>query len=502
MQNTTQPRAHRLVIAILMVSTFVVILNETILSVALNHLMHDLDVDAVTVQWLATAFMLTMAVIIPITGFLLQRFPTRQVFMLAMSLFSLGTLVCAIAPSFSPLLFGRIVQASGTAVMMPLLMTTVMDLVPADHRGRVMGNISVVISVAPAIGPTMSGLILRFLPWRFLFLAVLPIAIAMLIVGLRRIENVSQTRHQRIDVVSIVLSALGFGGLVFGLTSLGGGHETSGSAETVSGAGSGLASAAIPAAVGAVAFVLFIIRQLQLQKHDRALLDLRTFTRHTFSFATATLMLAMAALFGIVILLPIYLQSSLGLDTLQVGLMLLPGGLLMGLLAPSVGRLYDRIGARPLLIPGCGLVMAVLWGFSMISATTPWWGILVGHLVLSFGLGLTFTPLFSTALGSLPPHLYSHGSATVGTAQQVAAAAGTALFVTVMSTRSAALIADGAAAAQAVAHGAATAFTFGAVLMTGALVCTLWVRKTEAQAEVADDADTGEDVLSRSEGLP
>ena len=187
---------NKLVIVLLLVSAFVVILNETIMGVALPHLMADLDISASAAQWLTTAFMLTMAVVIPVTGYLLQRLNTRPVFILAMSLFSAGTLISALAPGFAMLVIGRIVQASGTAIMMPLLMTTVMTLVPPESRGRTMGNISIVISVAPAIGPTISGLILSVLEWRWLFLLVLPIALCALALGAMTHEERDGSNHR------------------------------------------------------------------------------------------------------------------------------------------------------------------------------------------------------------------------------------------------------------------------------------------------------------------
>ncbi|HSU34214.1 MAG TPA: MFS transporter, partial [Propionibacteriaceae bacterium] len=201
----------RSIIITLLIATFVMILNETIMSVALPHLMVDLGISARTVQWLTTAFMLTMAVVIPTTGFLLQRISTRTVFVLAMGLFSAGTLLAAVAPGFWLLLPARIVQASGTAVMLPLLMTTVLTLVPVERRGVVMGNISIAISVAPAIGPTLSGLILQYLPWRYMFVLVLPIALAALVNGARRLVNVGEPGQQKLDLPSVALSVPAFG---------------------------------------------------------------------------------------------------------------------------------------------------------------------------------------------------------------------------------------------------------------------------------------------------
>jgi DHA2 family lincomycin resistance protein-like MFS transporter len=191
------------------------------MSVAIPRLMVDLGIPATSAQWLTTAFLLTMAVVIPITGLLMQRFHTRQVFLIAMSLFVIGTVVATVSPGFELLLVARVIQASGTALMVPLLMTTAMTLEPPETRGRRMGSITVVISVAPAIGPTISGLVLNALPWRFLFAIILPVAVAALIVGAVRMPNVTEPRPTPIDALSVVLSAVGFGGLVFGLSHFG-----------------------------------------------------------------------------------------------------------------------------------------------------------------------------------------------------------------------------------------------------------------------------------------
>ena len=468
-ERATESR-NRLVISLLLVSAFVVILNETIMGVALPRLMEDLGITATAGQWLTTAFMLTMAVVIPITGFLLQRFHTRPVFIAAMSLFSTGTLLAAVSPGFELLLVGRVVQASGTAIMMPLLMTTVMTLVPPASRGRTMGNISIVISVAPAIGPTISGIILSVLDWRWMFILVLPIAVGSLLLGMARIKNVTTPRRTHFDVLSVVLSAFGFGGLVYGLSNLGEASE-----------GAGAVAGFAPLAVGVIALVLFALRQVALQRRDSALLDLRTFTTRTFSFAILMLTISMMALFGTLILLPIYMQTVLGLDPLSTGLLLLPGGLLMGLLAPFVGRAYDRFGPTGLLMAGSSIVSLAFWFMTMLDERSPFWWLLVAHIGLSLGLALLFTPLFTSALGSLRPSLYSHGSAVVGTVQQVAAAAGTALFVTVMSAQAATLTAGGSSELSATAGGIHMAFVIGAIISLFAIPAAFFIRRTDDQ---------------------
>ncbi len=462
------PGETRLVIGLLLVSAFVVILNETIMGVALPRLMDDLDISAATGQWLTTGFLLTMAVVIPVTGFLLQRFNTRPVFVWAMSLFSAGTLVALLAPGFAMLLVGRIVQASGTAIMMPLLMTTVLTLVEPAHRGRVMGNISIVISVAPAVGPTISGLILNAFSWRWLFGFVLPIAIAALVLGMVKVRNVSTPRKAPIDVVSVVLSALAFGGLVYGLSSIGEAATT---------------GPLVPIGslvVGVFALLVFVLRQTRLQRTDSALLDLRTFRTRGFTIPIIAMVISFMAMFGTLILLPIYLERVLGLEVLQVGLLLLPGGLLMGLLSPVVGRIYDRRGPRVLLVPGAVIVSAVLWGLATVGTDTSVWFVLGAHVVLSVGLALTFTPLFTAALGGLPPRLYSHGSAVLGTAQQLAGAAGTALFVTLLTIGAAGAASTGADdVAAATAVGVRTAFLVGAVISLFGIATAALVRRPE-----------------------
>lgn len=461
----------KLVIGVLLVSAFVVILNETIMAVALPRLMAALEVSASAVQWLTTAFLLTMAVVIPVTGFLIQRINTRPLYFLSMSLFAAGTLLAALAPGIEILVAARIVQAVGTAIMMPLLMTTVMTLVPAHRRGPVMGNISLVISVAPAIGPPISGIILNYLTWPWLFWLILPVALSALVFGGRRMRNVTTPRYVPLDVISVPISALAFGGLVYGLSSFG---------EPGRGAGNVPGFAAI--GVGAAAMAVFVMRQIALQKGAGPLLDLRTFAAKTYTISVSVMAISMMALFGTVILLPIYMQNVLGFDTLQTGLLLMPGALVMGLLGPTVGRLYERFGPAPLIVPGSIVVSAVLWAMTFLGPSTPFQNILIGHLAISVGLAFMFTPLFTASLSAIRPELYSHGSALLGSIQQVAGAAGVALFVAIMSARSAALAEAGISEVLALSSGITSAFMVGASISLLAILAALFIRRQPDRA--------------------
>jgi len=447
------------IIATLLAATFVVILNETIMNVALPRLMTDLGVSSSTVQWLATGFMLTMAVVIPTTGFILQRLTTRQAFMAATGFFTAGTAMAACAPGFPILLLARVVQACGTAIMLPLLMTTILTLVPVARRGMVMGNVTIAISVAPALGPTVSGFILQHFSWRFLFIFVLPVALTVMAVGARCLSNVGETERQRLDTGSVALTIPAFGALVYGLSQIG--AQTPGSGPNVP------AIAAL--AAGTAAMALFVARQLRLQRGGAPLLDLRAFRFRMFTVSTLLMVVAMMALFGGILLLPIYLQSVRHVDALATGLILLPGGLIMGLSGPLIGRLFDKIGPLPLTVSGSVLMVLCLWQYSQLDAHTAVWWITAVQTALNLGLALLFTPAFTTGLNPLPPALYSHGSAIMSTLQQVAGAAGTALLVSIYALVS--------ARGDPVA-GMRAAFLAATLMALGAVVLAALMRRT------------------------
>ncbi|MEW9531861.1 MDR family MFS transporter [Microbispora sp. NPDC049125] len=455
---TAVSRRTPAVVRLLVLATFVVILNETIMINAIPRLMGALHITEQTAQWLSTAFMLTMAAVIPITGWFLQRVSTRHAYATAMGLFLLGTALAAAAPSFEVLLGARIVQACGTAVMMPLLMTTLMQVVPEEDRGRVMGNVTLAISVAPAMGPAVSGVILQFGSWRLLFAVVFPIAALITWRGLKQLKNVGDPQVSSIDWLSVVTAATGFGGLVYGLSRFEGGD---------------VRVAAAIVGVGLLAIAVFVARQLSLQKRGVPLMDLRTLRHRTYTVALILMSVAFMAMLGSMILLPLYLQNVRELTPLETGLLVMPGGLAMGLLGPTVGRLFDRFGGRVLVIPGAIGIMIALAGFTQVTMTMPYWQLLGLHALLMVSLAATFTPVFTLGLGAVPPHLYSHGSSILSTLQQVAAAFGTALVITVMSARADALESAGATATLATLDGLRLAFVIGAVLSVGVVVTAL-----------------------------
>ncbi|MFC4375625.1 MDR family MFS transporter [Nocardia halotolerans] len=473
-----------IVIRVLVLATFVVILNETIMINAIPRLMADFGVTEVAAQWVSTAFMLTMAAIIPTTGWFLQRVTTRQAYATAMATFMAGTVLSAVAPTFAILLIGRIIQAGGTAVMMPLLMTTLMTVVAEKDRGRVMGNVTLAISVAPAMGPVVSGVVLQVsVPqidsWRLLFVLMLPITGVVTWLGLRQLKNVGEPQAGAIDLLSVALAALGFGGLVFGLSKFHGDDYT---------------TAIVIVTAGIALIAAFALRQLQLQRTGTPLLDLRVFLSGTYSKALVLMAIAFLAMMGSMILLPLYLQNLRDLSPLETGLLVMPGGLAMGLLGPTVGKLFDKFGGRVLVIPGSIGITAALAGFTQISLTMPYWQLLALHILLMVSLAATFTPVFTLGLGALPMNLYSHGSSMLGTLQQVAAAFGTALVVTVMSARSTTLIDTGTDPTIATLDGMRLAFLISAVLAVIVIVMAVLLpaRSATHNALPAEEADEPE----------
>lgn len=431
----------KLLIGVLVAAAFVVILNETTLSVALPVLMGEFGVTADAAQWLTTAFMLTMAVVIPMTGYIMQRFRLRSIYIAALATFLAGTVLAAAAPTFPILLLARVIQASGTALVIPMLMTTIIRLVPIDRRGAVFGLVSVVIAVAPALGPTFSGVVLEALGWRWIFILVAPLVLISLVAGLFLVKNFEEPSRPSLDVLSVFLSAFGFAGLVYGLAGL---------SELADGVP---VQRLIILAVGAAILAVFFLRQRSLERSSKPnatpLLNLQPLRVREYNLSLGLLLFTFSMLFGFIILMPLYAQNVAGLSELKTGMVSLPGGLVMGLLGPAVGRAYDARGTRPLIIPGSILITIGMMGFAALEQTEhlfSWVGsgtwpafvqLTILTVVLNLGIALMMTPLMSNALAAVPDSLASHGQAILNTFQQVAGGAGTAIFVAVMTFASA-----------------------------------------------------------------
>ena len=452
----------------MIIGAFFTILNETLLNVAFPQLMVELNVTASTLQWLSTGYMLVVAVLIPASALLVQWFTTRQVFIGAMVIFTFGTLVSAIAPGFSILLMGRLLQAAGTGLIMPVLMNTILLLYPPEKRGAAMGSIGLVIMFAPAIGPTLSGLILETLNWRWLFYFVLPFAIFSIVFAFIYLKNVSEPTKPKVDVLSILLSTIGFGGIVYGFSS--------------SGEGWGSFQVYGIILIGLVAILFFVLRQLKLKE---PLLDLSAFKYPMFTLTTILLTIMMMTMFSTMTLLPFLFQGALGLTVYATGLIMLPGSLLNGLLSPVSGKLFDKFGPRALIIPGTLLLAGVMWFFTQVTADTSKITFILLHVTMMISISMIMMPAQTNGLNQLPKRFYPHGTAILNTLSQVAGAVGVAFFISVMTSGQKKYLdassnpTDTAQLTEAMVSGVHNAFTIGFGLALLAVVVALFIKRSQ-----------------------
>jgi EmrB/QacA subfamily drug resistance transporter len=430
-------------IIVLISGAFVAILNQTLLGTALPEIMEDLKLDENTVQWLQSVFMLVNGIMIPVTAFLIGRFTTRGLFLTAMSLFTAGTLSAALAPGFEVLLIGRILQAAGAGIMMPLMQTILMLIFPIEKRGTAMGMFGLVIAFAPAIGPSLSGYIVEVGSWRMLFWLISPIAIIDIILAYFILKNVTEKTNPKLDVLSIILSTFGFGGILYGFSIAGS-------------AGWGSAEVLISFAVGLVTVTWFIMRQFKLEE---PILEFRVLKYKMFAISTAIGMVTFVAMIGAAIVLPLFMQNMLGFSPFYSGLALLAGAVVQGLLNPITGRLFDRFGARWLVIPGLSLLTVGTLMLTNLSTETTFSYIAVVHAIRMVGVSMAMMPVTTAGLNVLPLHLISHGTALNNTLRQVSGSIGTALPITIMTT--AAIPEEGV---EGMIHGVNVSFIFTAII--------------------------------------
>lgn len=458
--------ANRTPIVIVLVSAaFVAVLNQTLLTTALPHIMRDLNIDANAVQWLQSVFMLVNGIMIPITAFLIDKFSTRQLFFTAMGLFGLGTLVSALAPSFSILLIGRIFQASGAGIMMPLMQTILFLIFPIHKRGAAMGTFGMVIAFAPAIGPTLSGWLIDQFPWRSLFYVVLPIVVIDLIMAYILLKNVTEQKHPKLDPLSIVLSTFGFGGLLYGFSSAGSHGWTS-------------MHVYLSIIVGAISLLFFILRQLKLPE---PILEFRVFKNKMFTITTVLGMISFIAMIGAAVILPIFMQEMLGFSAMRSGMTLMPGAIIMGIMSPVTGRLFDRYGARWLAIIGISIVIITTFMFSNLSVDTTFTYMATVNALRMLGIAMVMMPVTTAGLNQLSESLIPHGTAMNNTMRQVAGSVGTALLVTIMTNR--AIPEEGV---SGIINGVNVSFRVAGTFAIIALVLALFVKNTKPTIENID----------------
>ncbi|HDF0311887.1 TPA: DHA2 family efflux MFS transporter permease subunit [Staphylococcus aureus] len=407
------------ILAALLFGMFIAILNQTLLNVALPKINTEFNISASTGQWLMTGFMLVNGILIPITAYLFNKYSYRKLFLVALVLFTIGSLICAISMNFPIMMVGRVLQAIGEGVLMPLGSIVIITIYPPEKRGAAMGTMGIAMILAPAIGPTLSGYIVQNYHWNVMFYGMFIIGIIAILVGFVWFKLYQYTTNPKADIPGIIFSTIGFGALLYGFSEAGNKGWGSVEIETMF-------------AIGIIFIILFVIRELRMKA---PMLNLEVLKFPTFTLTTVINMVVMMSLYGGMILLPMYLQNLRGFSALDSGLLLLPGSLIMGLLGPFAGKLLDTIGLKPLAIFGIAVMTYATWELTKLNMDTPYMTIMGIYVLRSFGMAFIMMPMVTAAINALPGRLASHGNAFLNTMRQLAGSIGTAILVTVMTTQ-------------------------------------------------------------------
>ena len=414
------------IIAALMTGMFVAILNQTLINVALPVMINDFSISTSTAQWLTTGFMLVNGILVPVSAYLNQKFSYRQLFLFAMVFFTIGSIICALSVNFPMMMTGRVIQAVGAGILMPLGTNVFMTVFPPEKRGAAMGMMGIAFILAPAIGPTLTGWVIQNYHWNIMFYGMSVIGTISIIIGLFWFKIYQPLRNPKLDVPGVIFSSLGFGSLLYGFSEAGNKGWDSGIVITTM-------------IIGIFFVILFIYREMSMKV---PMMDLRALKYSGFSFTLLINVIVTMSLFGGMLLLPVYLQSIRGFSPLDSGLLLLPGSLLMGLMGPISGRLLDKIGIRPITIFGLLIMTYATWELTKLSMDTSYGHILSIYILRSFGMSFIMMPIMTAGMNALPQRMIPHGNAISNTVRQLAGSIGTAVLVTVMTQQTTAHIGD------------------------------------------------------------
>lgn len=473
-QKISLTRRQRTLIMIpLLLGGFIALINETLLSVAFPQMAVSLQIPMGTIQWLATAYMLVIGISVPVVAFLMESFTTKRLYLMAMLLFTASTLCCGLSRSFPVLLVFRILQGIGTGMMVPIMTHVILAIFPIERRGAVMGLSLIVILSAPALAPTVSGIILAWRSWHWLFFSMLPLAIVATISGAITLKNVSSLTRPKIDLFSVLLSTIGFGGLIYGM----------GAIESMGASHWAVRSTLL---AGIMGLALFTLRQLKL---EQPLLELRSFRYPMFSLGAAIMVITFMIPFSTIIILPIYMQNVLGITPFAAGLALMPAGIANGFFAFLAGNLYDRTGARGLATAGFAILAVGMFFLSRISESTQLANIIVLHVIVLTGISFITSPVQTNALNQLPTAYHTHGVAITNSIIQIASAFGASIFIGIMTARESRILEriahpDMLEQQWALMNGVALAFRVSMFLALVGLVLSLFIRRRSASPEL------------------
>ncbi|MFL5822386.1 MAG: DHA2 family efflux MFS transporter permease subunit [Solirubrobacteraceae bacterium] len=417
---TRVDRALLAVAAVVVLGTIMSILDTTVVNVAINTLSADFHAPLTTIQWVATGYTLALATVIPLSGWMADRFGTKRLYMVSIALFMLGSALSGLAWSAGSLIFFRVLQGLGGGMIMPAGMTILTRAAGPNRIGRVMSIIGVPMLLGPIIGPILGGWLITSVSWRWIFFINVPIGIAALALAMRNLPRDVAQKEQRLDYVDLLLLSPGLALIIYGL------------AETNSAGGFGSAQVLVPLFAGLVLLAAFVRHALRAKD---PLIDLRLFKDRTFSTSSITLILVAISVFGSFLLLPLYFQAVRGESALQTGLLIAPQGLGAMLAMPLAGQLADRTGSGRIVPFGLlTIIGSILW-WTQIGADTPYWQTGIDLFIFGLGMGFTMMPTFSGAMQSMRREAVARGTTALNILQQTGASIGTAVLSVVLASQ-------------------------------------------------------------------
>ncbi|WP_155386975.1 MDR family MFS transporter [Pediococcus damnosus] len=406
-----------MMVIILLVGTFLNVLNQTVLATAFPNLMKSFSINASTVQWLTTGFLLVNGIMIPLSAWLSTRFNTKWLWISAMTVFTIGTIMCWAAPTFAILLAGRLIQAVGVGVAMPLLQTIMFSIFPPAQRGSAMGLVGIAVGVGPAVGPTLSGWVIDNGTWHDIFGIMIPIALLIVIASFFFMRPVIENHKTHLDFLSLIMSSIGFGSLLYGFSMVG---QDGWSSTTV----------ITSLIIGVLVIAIFAYRQLHLKE---PFLELRVFKYGQFTVASLLGAIANTAMTGAELVLPMYLQIAKGQSALISGLTLFPGAIVIAIMNPITGKIVDRFGGRELSIAGLFFLTLGTIPLCFLTLNTSLWWIILVYSIRMLGVSMVLMPITTVGMNALNRSLIAHGTAVNNTVKQIFSSIGTALVVSIMA---------------------------------------------------------------------
>lgn len=441
----------------------------TALSTALPVMITQFHVSVTTGQWLTSGFSLAMGIVMPLTAFLITRFPTKPLFVAGISLLIAGMFVSVFAPNFTVMMIGRVMQALGNGVLSAMAQVILLAIYPVEQRGAIMGWYGLSIGAAPVLAPTLAGIMVDTWGWQSIFYLVIGLLTIALIMAIVVFKDVLDIRQQKFDVVSFILSALAFSGLTIGIGNIG-------TAKLVS------PTILLPIILGLISGGLFIRKQ---QHTDEPFLDLTTFKDRNFSFAVIGSVLLYFGMMGSAIILPIMVQTVQGASATVSGLVTLPGSLAMAVISPFVGRIYDRFGIRKLFIAGGLSLLISNLGMVPLGVNSSLYTFAAWNVLRSVSIGCLMMPLVTWGMANFTPTQMAHGTALINALRTIGGAIGSAIFVGIMN-----LVAQNAGQvvkSQAVMKGVNAAYLGMAIVAVGLLVVALLTPKVDRSTVTMED---------------